>query len=179
MSKLIVIIVAISVLSMLWFIQTTTMIRYDALDTEEGVMEIYEPNILSTPEYDTPSTRKGNEIFRLVNETRLRYGQTPLTYSSELDIAANNKANDMYERDYFSHTGSDEERFDTFITETGLEPGLVGENLARKFSVPKAYRAWLNSPSHLDNIIESRYTKIGVGVSQDNLMVIMFWGPLR
>ena len=178
MSRLIVIIVALSIFGGFWYLSNTVFLLQGT--TEEGVIQVYEPIVPtikydSTIEYDVPSTDKAEQVFRLVNRTRLKYGLAPLNYNSGLDISANRKAQDMYERKYFSHTGPNGESFDFFIE---LEPGLVGENLARGFSVPKAYNAWLASPSHLDNIIEPEFTDIGVGVADDKI-VIMFWGPLK
>ena len=46
---------------------------------------------------------QANEILQLVNQERSKQGLNPLTLSSELTKVANLKANDMKEKNYFSH----------------------------------------------------------------------------
>jgi uncharacterized protein YkwD len=42
---------------------------------------------------------------------------------------------------------------------------VVGENLAAGQPTPeRAFTDWMNSPSHRDNILDPRFTELGVGV---------------
>ena len=44
----------------------------------------------------------------------------------------------------------------------------VGENVAYGYSTPRANtRAWMNSPGHRRNILDRRFTRMGIGVAVD------------
>lgn len=108
------------------------------------------------------------EVVELVNQQRAANGLAPLTLSSELSNVARAKSQDMHDKRYFSHTsptyGSPFDMMKAF----GISYRTAGENIAQGYSTPSAVvNAWMNSPGHRANILNSSYTKIGVGYVKD------------
>lgn len=129
---------------------------------------IYPGDIINIPEVDTTVLSFEKEVVRLVNEIRLKNGLPPLTSHWELSRIARYKSRDMSENGYFSHTspvyGSPFEMIKSF----GLSYKTAGENIAKGQKTPKAVvSAWMNSSGHRANILNSKFTTIGVGYEQN------------
>jgi hypothetical protein len=100
----------------------------------------------------------------------------------QLTAAAQQKAADMFNRDYWAHITPTGEQPWSFISSAGYTYLYAGENLARDFSDPQAVvSAWLASPSHRDNLLNPNYQDLGVSVQtgllngvQTTLVVQMF-----
>ena len=68
----------------------------------------------------------------------------------------------------FSHTRPDGTSYKTAISEAGVVSNYTGENVAcGHSSAQQVVKAWLNSPGHKDNILNSNFTKIGVGLEKN------------
>ena len=102
------------------------------------------------------------EILSLVNSEREANGAASLTLSAELTQMAQYKARDMAEYG-FSHDGS----YGGFpeLVEMFYPDGTAhGENIAmNQRSAEEVMQAWMNSEGHRSNILNSAYTKLGVG----------------
>jgi hypothetical protein len=110
------------------------------------------------------------EIIRLTNEDRQAQGLAPVKLDSQLTAAALQKASDMFARNYWAHVSPTGTQPWFFITQAGYTYRYAGENLARDFSDPQSVvQAWMNSPSHRENLLNSRYEDIGVAVVDGNL----------
>jgi hypothetical protein len=123
------------------------------------------------------------EIIRLTNIERANRGLPSLTLNSELTNAAAKKAADMFAKNYWAHVSPSGTQPWFFITESGYAYRYAGENLARDFSDSNSViQAWLNSPSHRDNLLSSRYQEIGVAVvdgsleGRDTTLVVQMFG---
>ena len=117
------------------------------------------------------------EIYNLVNEVRIGNGLTALKINEKLVEAARSHAQDMVEKNYFSHNTPYGKRFTGWIEETGYRFSYVGENLARNYqSAYGTVEGWLASETHYENIIHKHYTETGVGVV-DNFSVQLFATP--
>ncbi|OAB40601.1 hypothetical protein PMSD_01480 [Paenibacillus macquariensis subsp. defensor] len=104
------------------------------------------------------------QVFRLVNEERTSRGIAALTLNSTLTDLAVLKSRDMRDKNYFSHTsptyGTPEEMLNRF----GVKWRAYGENIAAGQTTPEeVMRVWMNSPGHRANILDPRFTDIGVG----------------
>lgn len=87
----------------------------------------------------------------------------PLTYNCPIEGAAEHHSNDMASNNFFSHTGSDGLRVGARVTATGYEWSVVGENIAAGYDdVDTVVEAWLDSPGHCRNIMDSRFTQFAV-----------------
>ncbi len=126
-----------------------------------------------TPEAaNLPAVRAA--VLCLVNQVRAQHGVAPLTLSSDLDTAAEEHSRELVEADYFAHVAPDGETPVQRIRDTGYIPGpsdgyVIGENLAwgtYGLATPGAIvAAWVASPGHLANILESQYRETGIGVA--------------
>jgi uncharacterized protein YkwD len=137
--------------------------------------------VLATPCENTELTpAAGNTalvrgaILCLVNQERAQNGRSPLVANAQLDQAAEGHCTELIAMDYFAHVSPNGETPAQRILATGYLPGpnvgyAIGENLAwgtLSLSTPKAIvAAWIASPEHLENMLESRYTETGVGVT--------------
>ena len=102
----------------------------------------------------------------------------PLTWNAELYASALEHSSDLATSDTFSHDGSGTEsdvtgsnngsasHFNDRIRANGYtDYTLIGENIAGGLeSIESAVTAWLASPAHCTNIMESEFTEIGVAV---------------
>lgn len=105
------------------------------------------------------------KIIQLTNQDRLTAGVTTLKENKLLDQAALAKATDMFEHNYWAHVSPTGTEPWYFITSSGYQYQHAGENLARDFSNPDdVVKAWMASPTHRQNLLDSRYKDIGVAV---------------
>lgn len=119
------------------------------------------------------------------NSERAKQGLSPLTVSSTLNQAAAAKANHMFTHDYWAHIAPDGTTPWVFIKGAGYGYSVAGENLARDFDTTGSMiNAWMESPTHKDNIVNNKYTQIGVAVVngtlegvETTLVVQMFGKP--
>ena len=104
------------------------------------------------------------EVFKLVNDVRIRNGVSALLVSQDCVDLAQDHATDMDENNYFSHDSPDEtwkQRFNRY----GIR-GKRGENIANSDSDPEgALSVWMRSRTHRRNILNARYMSTGVGYS--------------
>jgi hypothetical protein len=110
------------------------------------------------------------EIIRLTNIERQSTGLNPVLEDPLLNKAAAQKAADMISRDYWAHVSPAGTQPWAFISAAGYSYRYAGENLARDFSDPGAVvSAWMNSPTHRENLMSARYENIGVAVVDGTL----------
>lgn len=106
-------------------------------------------------------------LTALTNTDRTANGLASLTADPLLAEAAQNKANDMAAKGYFSHVTPDGKTPWYWFDAVGYTYTYAGENLAVDFTESKDVEdAWMKSPAHHANIVKAQYTKIGIGVAQ-------------
>lgn len=72
-------------------------------------------------------------------------------------------ATDMAASNYFSHTGRDGSTSAQRVTRAGYHYRMTGENIAAgQLSPEEAVAGWLKSPTHCANLMNGRYTEMGV-----------------
>jgi uncharacterized protein YkwD len=112
-------------------------------------------------------------VLCLVNVKRAQNGESPLRLSAQLGQAAEGHSHELISADYFAHVSPSGLTPVDRVRGTGYIPGrsvgyVIGENLAwgtYGLSTPAAIvSAWIASPGHLANILESQYTETGIGV---------------
>jgi hypothetical protein len=84
-----------------------------------------------------------------------------LQLNQQLAAAAQAKANDMAQRGYWSHVTPDGKQPWAFIDAAGYKYEAAGENLAYGFSSDQVMTAWMHSPEHRANIMNSVYQDVG------------------
>lgn len=122
-------------------------------------------------------------IIQQVNPVRESRGFLALEANERLTEAAQMKAEDMIERDYFSHTSPGDEPPWIWLKKVDYSYAAAAENLAIDASDPKVLvNAWLASPSHAKNILNGYFTDIGIGIAKGELggkkttVVVMYLG---
>jgi len=112
----------------------------------------------STPSFDQ------RHALKLLNDDRKGRGLPPLRFNPQLAKLADSYARDMIKRDYFSHYDPDGQSPFERIRKQDIPFNYAGENLAFNESVLAAQQAFMNSPVHKANILNSNYTQVGIGV---------------
>ena len=129
---------------------------------------IYPGDVLTIPETDSSVRAYEQEVIRLVNAERAKYGLAALTEDWELSRVARCKSQDMHDNRYFAHSSPTYGTPFQMIRAFGLSYRTAGENIAMGYATPAAVVAgWMNSEGHRANILNSAYTKIGVGYVAD------------
>jgi Ca2+-binding RTX toxin-like protein len=116
--------------------------------------------LLATDQFD-------QKLLSLVNQERAKISLKALTLSEKLDQAADKYANRMATGDFFSHTDPQNGSSVAIrVTNEGYKWTAVGENIAAGYTTPEAvFQGWMNSTGHRANILNSKYTHIGLGYS--------------
>jgi hypothetical protein len=105
------------------------------------------------------------EAVELINRARSDNGLEAVRANDYLNDRALEKAQDMLAKDYFAHYSPEGKAPWDLISRNKYPYLYVGENLARNFtSVTMAHKALMNSPSHKDNILNKKYTDVGIAV---------------
>ena len=125
------------------------------------------------------------KLLELTNIERGNYGLSSLTYNEELSQAAQKKAEDMFEKNYWSHYTPDGSTPWDFILSSGYQYEYAGENLAKNFLFSNGVvDAWMNSITHKENIVRKEYSDVGFAIvngvlngEQTTLVVQMFGRP--
>src|SRR3989338_4435776 len=106
-----------------------------------------------------------------------------LAISPVLTVAAQAKADDMAAKGYFAHVSPEGKDPWYWFRQQGYTFLYAGENLAVDFfDSIDVERAWMNSPTHRANIIDSRYTEIGIAIAKgtfeghDTVFVVQMFG---
>lgn len=124
-----------------------------------------------------------DEIVSLTNAQRKSAGLSPLQMNPLLDKAAAAKAAYMFANDFWAHNGPDGTTPWVFFKQVGYNYRYAGENLARDFSESSSVvSAWMNSPTHKDNILSDHYDEVGVAVvngvlaGEETTLVVQLFG---
>jgi len=119
------------------------------------------------------------ELLKLVNEERTKVGVAPLTIDSNVQKSAQLKADDMHNRDYFSHIikGTD-----SVITPemgallnsscSGSSENISWVKLWSKYgnTSHSIVTGWVNSSEHYRAMINPDYTLTGFGIAGDKVV---------
>ena len=106
-------------------------------------------------------------LVDLANGDRAASSVGTLTVNPVLVAAAQAKANDMAEKGYFAHISPDGVEPWHWFKQAGYKFTYAGENLAIDFSDSgEVNTAWMNSPTHRENLLNPNYTEIGIATAQ-------------
>ena len=107
------------------------------------------------------------QVVKLVNTERASRGLQLLTTATNVSKAARMKAQDMVNKNYFSHTSPTYGSPFNMMENMGISFSAAGENIAEgQKSAQEVMTAWMNSPGHRANILNPSYTVIGVGAAK-------------
>lgn len=122
---------------------------------------------LFAPHNEVLSRAVGVEtIVTMTNESRALHNEAPLTVNTQLMSAAQQKAEDMVQQRYFAHFSPSNKSPWDFFRESGYTYAVAGENLAITNENESAViSGWINSPTHKENMLNSQYQDIGIGIA--------------
>lgn len=104
-------------------------------------------------------------LVKITNENRQENDVSELSYNLELEQAAKLKVKDMIDNQYFAHVSPQGKNPWYWLNQVGYKYQFAGENLAIDFyDTKKVAQAWMDSPTHRKNILNSKYTEIGIAV---------------
>jgi uncharacterized protein YkwD len=108
-------------------------------------------------------------VINITNEYRKENGDLPpLKENSKLDFSAEKKLQDMFTKGYFEHVSPSGVGVGDLGDQVSYEYIIIGENLAMgNFKDDRSLvDAWMASPGHRANILNKRYSEIGVAVGK-------------
>lgn len=106
-----------------------------------------------------------DKVISATNSQRQKLGLAPLKYNATLSQSATAKAQDMFVNNYWAHNSPQGKTPWDFFKSAGYQYSVAGENLAKDFyDTDGLIKAWMNSPTHRDNIVNPKYQEIGIGV---------------
>jgi len=106
-----------------------------------------------------------NGLLDQTNRERYLADQVDLRLNDKLNRAAYLKAQDMFAKQYWSHTSPDGTEPWKWFGDVDYNYNEAGENLAKGFmSTNAVMTAWLNSPEHKANILKADYQDVGFGI---------------
>lgn len=124
-----------------------------------------------------------SDLLAITNKVREENGLSDLSMDEKLSSAANLKAQDMFSKNYWAHFAPDGTSPWYFIKTAGYDYVYAGENLAKGFTTSSdVVAAWMNSPTHRDNILSGNYQNIGFAVvegtisGEDTVLVVELFG---
>lgn len=124
-----------------------------------------------------------DEVVRSTNEARIGAGLKPLAYNEKLADAARRKAANMLEENYWAHNSPSGKSPWVWFKAASYNYLYAGENLAKDFGdTGRLMSAWMASPTHRDNIVNGKYSEIGVAVvpgtlqGSETVLVVQLFG---
>ena len=149
-------------------------------------------NTINSVDYDRATQTTKEEILSTINKARsvardchdglgLVSAAPALTWNSELYASAYEHSYDLATSNTFSHygsgttsdvTGSNNEEKSYFIDRIEANGysnyTIIGENIAGGHTtIEDAVEAWIASPAHCTNLMNSKFTEVGVAIAVD------------
>lgn len=128
-----------------------------------------------------------NGLLSGTNTERATAGISSLNLNTQLNSAAQGKANHMIANNYWAHTSPDGVTPWYWFDWAGYDYSMAGENLAYGFDTSSGViSGWMNSPGHRDNMLNAGYEDVGFGIAngsnyqggQNTVVVAMYGDPV-
>lgn len=123
------------------------------------------------------------ELLLYTNQQRNEEGIPSLVLNDQLSRAAELKAYNMLEKNYWAHTSPDGVTPWYFIKKVGYDYKYAGENLARGFNTASdVVNAWMDSKTHRKNILSKDYKDIGFAIQtgmlngEETVLIVEMFG---
>jgi uncharacterized protein YkwD len=116
--------------------------------------------------FDSLSAIYGSVLISLTNQNRVAANLSELKVNPVLEKAAQMKADDMAAKGYFAHNTPEGFTPWYWFDKAGYNYVYAGENLAVNFENSEDVEtAWMNSRGHFLNIMNPKFTEIGIATS--------------
>jgi len=104
-------------------------------------------------------------LFNLLNQDRIRQGLKPLAFDAHLQAAAREHSQLMAQHGALSHQFANEPGLSQRMAAAGARFDAAAENVAEAPSAEQANEEFMASPGHRANIMDPRYTDVGIGMA--------------
>lgn len=110
------------------------------------------------------------ELLTDTNDERAEEGLSNLQLNDKLSQAAFLKAQNMFAEQYWAHVSPSGVQPWKWFGDVEYNYSYAGENLAKNYpTADAAVAAWMNSPTHRENILNKEYTDVGFAVMDGKL----------
>ncbi|EGU56271.1 hypothetical protein VINI7043_09684 [Vibrio nigripulchritudo ATCC 27043] len=100
----------------------------------------------------------------------------PLTWSSELEMAAQIHSSNMANYNFFDHTGLDGKEPENRANDAGYPGGFIGENIsAGRINIHDVMAGWMSSKGHCENIMGAGYKDVGAAMVENSDATYRFY----
>lgn len=151
-------------------VKTSTSPTVDSNTVGQSVLDSSEVNkeLLPVTSNQEEGTLSVPGIILDTNKERALQGLPYLSVNDKLTHAAESKLQDMFKNQYFEHVSPSGQSVSDVVRQTEYSYIVVGENLALGVfgGDQQVVKAWMASPGHKKNILDSRYQEIGVAVGK-------------
>ncbi|MBQ6733426.1 MAG: CAP domain-containing protein [Lachnospiraceae bacterium] len=147
-------------------VQEGSLLEAAAVRGEEGLGEYYiDPGAIALASRATTTKTMDlalEDAYNLCNDQRAARNLKALRWDNNLADAAKVRAQEIVQK--FSHTRPNGTQWWTVNSDVQW-----GENLAKLYgSAPEVVTAWMNSPTHAANILDSEFKTVGMSIYQTN-----------
>lgn len=155
------------------FTQKLTGVRY--MDNETLLKQrpyqimysgaLMSPQALTAEQENEIETANAKQILDLTNIIRIREHLKPLAWDDEVAEVAYLHSKDMKDSSYFAHESPKFGSLGDRLTRGKVTFRTAGENIASNYTDGiAAVQGWLNSEGHRENVLNSKFNSLGVGV---------------
>ena len=130
---------------------------------------IYANEVLPTIPWSQTSigARSSAGVRYWTNKLRRSHGSGPVKADLDLETLAQNYAQQMSEEGFISHTSPSGRTFSQRLKASDFGPGEYSENLSFGSTYALALEGLENSGSHRRNLLLSKWSRLGVGIAQN------------
>ena len=108
-------------------------------------------------------------MLELVNQERAKAGLGQVTVDPTIREVARAYAAEMFQKGFFAHVDLEGETPFDRMRQGGVRFLAAGENLALAPTVDVAHEGLMNSPGHRANILNGRWRRVGIGVTDGGM----------
>lgn len=117
------------------------------------------------------------EVLRYTNKERISRGIPPLSMYDKVQGVASVREAEIRGFYNLDHLRPDGRKWNTAFMDAGITYNHAGENIASGYvTPPQVIAAWMESPSHRENIFRDSFCHMGAGASSDRYWVQSFMG---
>lgn len=129
--------------------------------------DYFDLNVREIKENDMSLSEMRTELLSQINESRNELNLPSISLANDLNTLAQAHGQDMVDNDFFGHVNGDGESPQDRRIEAGIMTE-VGENLAKDVNITFAHLGLMRSAGHRQNIINSDWTRVGLGIVEDD-----------
>lgn len=160
--KLYILLFSFALITQVYSIVSYASIQFDKNEINNSLNAYSESSLFSDASVCLNSDEL--EVLTLINNHRVANNQTSLIPLNPLQNVAYEKAYDLVNSNYFSHTSPNFGSTFSLLEKQDILYNIAGENLAGNISADMAVKAWIDSPSHRENILTGEFIYTGIAI---------------